>query len=506
MKMNEKSELNLFICENFYLEFQKVVEEEGFDDVSVKPFGCMCENKKNKEKNRVMLGNNKDKHQTNIILSSRYCDINHAIPEEGTFILYQSDFCFNHLASEQCINEIVERKGYIIGLNWLVHWRERIETMGFDQETARRFFHEFASQLVFFDAELDPDAEKYLKEVSTFLEIPHLIVPLNLKFIAIFLKSIIFEWRLNQDNQKNKAAIKDIQSQCAEYAAILDLMGKIASFTNKHDTIEKVKEIFAMVLGAQSFKYWNNEYEDKDLPQEVKEFLLNNKKIYSLDKEQNKFYIKIKQNDQTHGVFEVSDFLFPEYIERYLNFAIEIGKICGLVLTNIEQYDKLIKSENELQHLSFHDGLTGLYNRTYINNFFNENKTENYLTIFMFDIDGLKYVNDNYGHLEGDKLISAASTILKQCFRETDIVARIGGDEFMAILPDCEVEMAGVFKTRLENMIKNHNESIQVKHLTLGVSSGFAVTEKRVETIDSLMQKADDLMYAEKREKKKEKS
>lgn len=315
------------------------------------------------------------------------------------------------------------------------------------------------------------------------------------------LNLFICENKKNKD--KNTATMKELRQQCAEYSAIVDLMGKIASFTNKRDTIEKAKEIFVMVLGAQSFKYWNHEYEDRELTREVKELFENNEIIYMLSQAENKFYIKIKHNNQIHGVFEVSDFLFPQYMEKYLNFAIEIGKVCGLVLTNIEQYEKLIKSESELQYLSYHDSLTGLFNRTYINNFLSANKMEKALTIFMFDIDGLKYVNDTFGHLEGDKLITEASLVLKHCFRETDIVARIGGDEFIAILPDCEAEMAGVFKTRLEKLIREHNQGIKDKHLTLSVSSGFAVTEKRVETIEGLMQKADELMYQEKNEKKK---
>lgn len=503
--MNKKSELNLFICENFYLELQKVLEIEGFNDVIIRPFSCLGENKKNKAKIRDLLESYHVDDQDSIIICSRQCDINQLIPKGATFKVHQSSYCFNHLASEPCINKILDGKGYIIGLNWLVHWREHVKNMGFDQETARHFFHEFADQLVFFNADIEPAAERYLRELSEFLEIPYEIIPLDLNYATMFFKNIVLEWQMDRDNKKNKSTMKDLQAQCAEYAAITDLMGKIASFTNKRDTIEKAKELFVMVLGAQSFKYWNNGYEEMDLSQEVRDLLNNDEKLYALYKEENKFLIKIKNNKQTHGVFEVSDFIFSEYLVKYLNFALEIGKICGLVLTNIEQYEKLIKSEKDLQYLSYHDNLTGLYNRNYINAFLNANRIESYLTIFMFDIDGLKYVNDHFGHLEGDKLISGVSNILKQCFRENDIVARIGGDEFMAILPDCEVEMAGVFKTRLENMIKNHNESIQEKHLTLSVSSGFAVTEKRMETIESLMQKADDLMYAEKREKKKEK-
>jgi len=256
-----------------------------------------------------------------------------------------------------------------------------------------------------------------------------------------------------------------------------------------------------MVLGAQSFKYWNPAFEQDDLSETVKS-LLESDQTYAKVELENRFYIKLKHDDHIFGAFEVGDFIFPQYFEKYLNFGIEIGKISSLVLSNIEQYEKLIQSENDFQYLSYHDGLTGLYNRNYINKFLNENMMKTYLTIFMFDIDGLKYVNDTFGHLEGDKLISSTSEVLKKCFRETDIVARIGGDEFIAILPDCEGEMAELFKKRMETIILEYNEAIPEDYLKLSVSSGFAVAENRVETLESLMQKADKLMYQEKRNRK----
>ncbi len=84
------------------------------------------------------------------------------------------------------------------------------------------------------------------------------------------------------------------------------------------------------------------------------------------------------------------------------------------------------------------------------------------------------------------------------------VIARIGGDKFMAILPDCETDQAALFKKRLENLISFHNEQVLEAHLKISVSSGFAVTERQIETIESLMQQADDLMYREKREKREE--
>ncbi len=137
----------------------------------------------------------------------------------------------------------------------------------------------------------------------------------------------------------------EIQAQCAEYSAIFDLMGKIASLTNTSEAIERIREIFIFVLGAQKFKYW---VVDEITSHEISELLLT-EKAYVLLKEENKFYIKTSQNNKVYGVIEVSDFMFPAYIERYLNFAIEISKVFGLVLSNIEQYEELIEAKEQAE-------------------------------------------------------------------------------------------------------------------------------------------------------------
>lgn len=150
----------------------------------------------------------------------------------------------------------------------------------------------------------------------------------------------------------NDLKVEDFRQQCAEYSAILDLIGKISSYTNKSEIIDKIREIFVMVLGTQKFRYWNTD-EDDDLPEEIEDLLSNSQKTYLLFEQQNRFCIRIKQHNKLYGVIDASDFLFPQYLKKYLNFAIEIAKVCGLILSNVEQYDKLLESEKELQYLSF---------------------------------------------------------------------------------------------------------------------------------------------------------
>ena len=318
----------------------------------------------------------------------------------------------------------------------------------------------------------------------------------------VMINSALAEHRLHESKANSIQAISEIQTQCAEYAAIFDLMRRISTISHKRDAIEKVKEIFLIIFGAQKFKYWNTDYETDSLPEDIKVLLQNTEQEFFLSKEDNRFCIKIKWHDKLFGVIDVSGFLFPEYIEKYLNFALEIVTICGLVFSNNEQYEKILKSEQDMRYTGTHDALTDLYNRAFINEILDNQTPHIPFTVFMFDIDRLKVVNDQYGHAEGDNLIRSVALILEKCFRETDVLARIGGDEFVAILQGIHADDAEKIKIRIKEEIEIHNHGKQNDHLKISFSIGYAIGDKREDTIETVMISADERMYKDKMSKR----
>jgi len=494
--------VNLFVCDNYSPELISVCEKYELVDVSVTTFPCMCMNKGKKEETARMLSDINTKGYEGVVLCSKHCDILSMIPQDTDVEIHTTNYCFSYLASEPFINYALTKGGYIISVGWLNNWRTRIAEAGFNRDTAIRFYHDCCKELVFFDTGADQDAEKKLNELSQFLELPYAVIPVELEGMQLMIENVVTQRKLHTKDIDNSQAIGEIQTQCAEYAAIFDLMGRIATYANKRDTIDKVKEIFMIIFGAQQFKYWNNEYDKDSVPTDIKALLLNDEQDYIFYKEKNSFCIKIKWHNDVFGVIDVGEFLFPKYIEKYLNFAIEIVKISGLVFSNSEQYEKILRTEQELRYSATHDALTGLYNRTFINEILDRQTPPPPFTAFMFDMDQLKYVNDHYGHAEGDKLIISVAEILKKCFREIEVVARIGGDEFVAILHGINMEGAEIIKSRLIQKIKNHNDSMRESHLKISFSMGYAVGETPEDTLEIIMQKADELMYLDKSSKR----
>jgi diguanylate cyclase (GGDEF)-like protein len=120
-------------------------------------------------------------------------------------------------------------------------------------------------------------------------------------------------------------------------------------------------------------------------------------------------------------------------------------------------------------------------------------------------MDDLKSINDHYGHNEGDRALIDLSNILKKTFRESDIIARIGGDEFVVLL-ESTAENDEILITRLSDNIKDHHAK-QIRNYRLSISVGVAQFDPdNPISIDDLLSKADALMYAEKRKRAKKQS
>ncbi|HOV78591.1 MAG TPA: diguanylate cyclase [Bacillota bacterium] len=156
------------------------------------------------------------------------------------------------------------------------------------------------------------------------------------------------------------------------------------------------------------------------------------------------------------------------------------------------------KTEERVKYLTFHDYLTGLYNRAYFEEEMHRLSTGRYdpVSIILCDIDGLKLVNDTMGHETGDSLLVAAASVIKGSFRDGDVVARIGGDEFAVLLPNSGKGAVRSACNRLRNSIKSYNEGNE--RLPLSISIGFSTRSDVSITMDELYKDADNNMYREK--------
>lgn len=488
----------LLVCGDYAEEFAWAARKGNIEDMEIIAFPCLCQDKTAGPVAQELLKDATD----GAVICSRHCEILSLMSTGHNLLIWSSDSCATSLIGDGLPGYISRSGGYLLTLGWLRNWRQRLAAQGFDQQTARMFYKDCCKELVFLDAGVEPQAGAMLQEISEYLGLPHVAIPVQQDTLLVLLRSLQCNWRLQRAGKEEQSKLKTLQASAAESAAIVDIMGRLAIATSKREAIERIKHIFISVLGAGEFRFWDSEYSSADIPAETRLFFGEEVRNYILDEGASSFIVKIRSHDRVFGAVEAGQFLFPEQIDRYLSFAVAIAPVCGLVLANIDNYERLLQSEQELQHLSFHDDLTGLKNRNFLATLLDKGGNAKGSTVFMFDLDGLKRVNDQFGHLEGDLLIVGAAQILRDCFRETDVVARVGGDEFLVIAYDCERECAEMLARRLDDKIAEHNLSNDRQYLNIALSRGYTQPETADEALTSVIRRADELMYRNKRSKR----
>ncbi|PRX18520.1 diguanylate cyclase (GGDEF)-like protein [Orenia metallireducens] len=170
---------------------------------------------------------------------------------------------------------------------------------------------------------------------------------------------------------------------------------------------------------------------------------------------------------------------------------------------------KYSKQQEQLQRFASLDALTGVLNRrtglNLLETQLNVIKSrEGKLTICFVDIDGLKGVNDKFGHNEGDNLIYTVSNIFKESIRDNDIICRMGGDEFLLVFPECDLKRAQRVWKRVQRKFEEIN-STEEREYIISASHGFVEYDGSDSiSLNELIEIADDRMYEDKRCHKKE--
>jgi diguanylate cyclase (GGDEF)-like protein/PAS domain S-box-containing protein len=160
--------------------------------------------------------------------------------------------------------------------------------------------------------------------------------------------------------------------------------------------------------------------------------------------------------------------------------------------------------EEELRRLSITDPLTGLYNRRHFTSVLQKEmdrmeRTKSTCSILMIDIDRFKSINDTYGHAEGDRLLRELAELIRKVFRSMDSAFRIGGEEFVILLPETGAEGAWACAERFRSLLQARDFSAVPAGLPVSVTASIGIVEHREGyDLDAMVRFADIAMYAAK--------
>ncbi len=291
-------------------------------------------------------------------------------------------------------------------------------------------------------------------------------------FTAVSLKRI----RSGQALRKSEEELKTVTNNMTDIVAMTDDQGIFTYLSGSHYRLLGYEP--ADLLGRSIFEIVHED----DLVQVLQKFEEAKKQEKS-----NKAVLRAIKKDGTSIWVETGgNILFDNK-----------GRISGGVFVTRDITDQK-KAEDKIRFMSYHDQLTGLYNRHYFALCEQELNEIPVVSVIMTDINVLKLLNDTYGHNAGDELLREYAKILKKSFKKDDLIFRWGGDEFVVILKDTKEDKSW----ELCNSLIKHCEKTYVRDIPLSVSVGIASRVKG-ENLYKVLTKAEDMMYKHKLTKSK---
>jgi diguanylate cyclase (GGDEF)-like protein/PAS domain S-box-containing protein len=296
---------------------------------------------------------------------------------------------------------------------------------------------------------------------------------------------------------ERKKAEETLRKSQQEFASLFMNSPEAIVYVDEKDTILNINPRFTKLFG-----YTLEEIKGKNInegfihpPDKIKE----GKNLNKIASSKGYFHYETirKKKDGT---------LFPVSIS---GSSIKIdGQIKGLIATYIDITERK-RLEKKLEKLAHFDVLTGCYARGYGLSLFERQiksaqRHKTSILLLYVDLDGLKYINDTFGHKEGDKVLKEAAKFFKSTLREVDIICRMGGDEFLLIFPDSSLNDVPLIKERITNKLKELNENLN-KPYKISFSIGLSCyNPSNPLSIEELIRIADEKMYEDKKKKKRD--
>lgn len=314
------------------------------------------------------------------------------------------------------------------------------------------------------------------------------------------------------DGVYRKCTMFPITNETGEIIAIGGIDSNIEIVKEKDKVIKEQKNLLNLIVDTLPgmvflkdtkgrYLYINKEYEKFNRKKGITNFIgqtdleiQQDMKLAKAIIEKDNEVIRSKKNVlvNTKLINDNGDIQYYEIVKKPVINKNEVVGIVGLILEVTEKK----KVEEKLRYLSYTDSMTNVYNRAYFDEMAKKYLDEKYLPVgvIMGDANGLKIVNDTFGHEEGDNLLKLITMVLKEACEDKGIVCRTGGDEFVVLLPnssekDCEIIIKKIFEK-----CKNYNHEL----IDLSIALGVSVTNSLDKSIYDALKEAEDKVYRQK--------
>lgn len=509
--------LRLLVCEPLERETTLLLEEELFHDVTMAVLPFVCDRAVDTwAALGEMIAAVTERGQRIEVIIGPCCSGLPALPRElirelGYVHVHRVESCTDLLIDRKLADSYRGQGRRLLLPGALACWHRRLGA----QKSSREEFQErivgSATQLVLVDTGLDPAGLDYLAELAEMAGVEEAVLPVGLDLYRLFLTRIVLEWRLEEEQGQSKAMLSDAIRRSTDHAMALDLIGNLTQIMTETEAVERILELFTILyvparsvyvtvvggeIGAVRVYPEGAAVDVGAMWRRLRQLQGDEATIMT----EEGFLLQIEHQEETLGLLEITGMAMPQYKEHYLNLAEIISRVCGLAISNARAYQQMQEAQATIEHMAYHDALTGLPNRVLFNDRFTAalaqaHRHERRLAVLLLDLDRFKAVNDSLGHSAGDLLLREVGRQLSSVLRQGDTIARLGGDEFVILLAEIAHERDVIKVAERVREVFATPFRFDGRELQIGASIGIAVYPDDGRDPDTLLNRADLAMY-----------
>ena len=370
--------LRLLVCSHYLVEARAAIRAEGLHDVHAATYNDVCTHPSSKGMpgQGLDLGAFTGGDALILGLCNQLAagDLPPGIKAHQVKI---EETCFALFAPATLVQRLMASRAHLLTPGWLSGWGHRLRGWGFDQPTAREFFHESTARLVLLDTGVLPGTEQLLEEMSNYLDLPREVIPVGLEHFRLHVRLAVAEWRKERHRAEAADQLDQHQRRLASHAMALDLLASLARTMTEQEAIQAILDLLAILLGARKVACVPLGHGQTSPAVTAGGSLLDPAETTSLVEAMDGqpgfirtpggFCLRVRYQDRDLALLAVEDLEFHQHREEYINLALSISNLLGLIIANARnesrrrdaelalqaKSDELARSNEDLSHFAY---------------------------------------------------------------------------------------------------------------------------------------------------------